>query len=108
VSQLKVVVVSFAADEAWDALLGVKTVEADTAVAAAGGGALYFLLCSIGECRTVYPSCIADGISLFNSQSNFCNMYFSVVISPNLTYFLQFSKITVFSLFSLFSVYSVS
>jgi hypothetical protein len=44
---LKVVVVSFAADEAWDALLGVKTAEAGTVVAAAGGGALCFLLCSI-------------------------------------------------------------
>jgi hypothetical protein len=39
-------VVSFAADEAWDALLGVKTTEAGT-VAAAGGGALCFILCSI-------------------------------------------------------------
>jgi hypothetical protein len=39
-------VVSFAADEAWDALLGVKTAEAGMAVAA-GGGALCFLLCSI-------------------------------------------------------------
>jgi hypothetical protein len=39
-------VVSFAADEAWDALFGVKTVEAGTA-AAAGGSALCFLLCSI-------------------------------------------------------------
>jgi hypothetical protein len=44
---LKVVVVSFASDEAWDALLGVKTAEAGTTAAAAGGGALYFLLCSI-------------------------------------------------------------
>jgi hypothetical protein len=40
-------VVSFAAVEAWDGLLGVKTTEAGTAAAAAGGGALYFLLCSI-------------------------------------------------------------
>jgi Na+-transporting NADH:ubiquinone oxidoreductase subunit NqrF len=40
-------VVSFAADEAWDALLGVKTTEAGTATSAAGGGALCFLLCSI-------------------------------------------------------------
>jgi hypothetical protein len=40
-------VVPFAADEAWDALLGVKTVEAGTAVAVVGGGALCFLLCSI-------------------------------------------------------------
>jgi hypothetical protein len=40
-------VVSFAADEAWDALLGVKTTEAGTTAAAAGGGALCFLLCSI-------------------------------------------------------------
>jgi hypothetical protein len=39
-------VVSFAAAEASDALLGVKTAEAGT-VAAAGGGALCFLLCSI-------------------------------------------------------------
>jgi hypothetical protein len=39
-------VVSFAADEAYDALLGVTTAEAGTA-AAAGSGALYFLLCSI-------------------------------------------------------------
>jgi hypothetical protein len=101
-------VVSFATDEAWDALLGVKTAEAGTAAAAAGGGALYFLLCSIGECRTVYPSRITDDISHFNSQSNFCNMYFCVVISPNLIFSLQFSKITVFSLFSLFNVYSVS
>jgi hypothetical protein len=38
--------VSFAADEAWDALLGVKTAEAGT-TAAAGSGALCFLLCSI-------------------------------------------------------------
>jgi hypothetical protein len=40
-------VVSFATDEAWDALLGVKTAEVGTAAAAAGGGALCFLLCSI-------------------------------------------------------------
>jgi hypothetical protein len=41
-------VVSFAANEAWDALLGVKTAEAGTvAAAAAGGGALCFLLCYI-------------------------------------------------------------
>jgi hypothetical protein len=39
-------VVSFAANEAWDALLGVKTAESGT-VAAAGGGAILFLLCSI-------------------------------------------------------------
>jgi hypothetical protein len=39
------VVVSFSSDEAWDALLGVKTAEAGTA--AAGGGALYFLICFI-------------------------------------------------------------
>jgi hypothetical protein len=38
-------VVSFAANEAWDALLGVKTAEAGTA-AAASGSALCFLLCS--------------------------------------------------------------
>jgi hypothetical protein len=43
------VVVSFAADEAWDALLGVKTAETGTAAVAsvAGGGALSFLFCSI-------------------------------------------------------------
>jgi hypothetical protein len=41
------VVVSFAADETWDALLGVKTTEAGTAAAAAGGGALCSLHCSI-------------------------------------------------------------
>jgi hypothetical protein len=35
-------------------------------------------------------------------------MYFSVVISPNLIFYLKFSKIIVFSLFSLFSVYFVS
>jgi hypothetical protein len=40
-------VVSFSTDEAWDALLGVKTAEAGTVAAAAGGGALCFLLCSI-------------------------------------------------------------
>jgi hypothetical protein len=39
------VVVSIATDEVWDALLGVKTAEEGTA--AAGGGALCFLLCSI-------------------------------------------------------------
>jgi hypothetical protein len=43
----KVTVVSFAADEACDALLGVKTAEAGTTAAAVGGGALCFLLCSI-------------------------------------------------------------
>jgi hypothetical protein len=40
-------VVSFAADEAWDALLGVKTTKAGMTAAAEGGGALCFLLCSI-------------------------------------------------------------
>jgi hypothetical protein len=55
----KVAVVSFAANETWDALLGVKTTEAGTAGAAAGGGALYFLLCSIIEWRTIYPSRVA-------------------------------------------------
>jgi hypothetical protein len=40
-------VVSFAADEAWDALLGVKTAEAGTTAAVASGSALCFLLCSI-------------------------------------------------------------
>jgi hypothetical protein len=39
-------VVSFAADEAWDAHLGVKNAEAGTA---GDGGALGFLLCYIGE-----------------------------------------------------------
>jgi hypothetical protein len=39
-------VVSFATDEAWDALLGVKTAEAGTAAAAASGGALCSLHCS--------------------------------------------------------------
>jgi hypothetical protein len=38
-------VVSFASNEAWDALLGVKTAKAGTAAAASG--ALSFLLCSI-------------------------------------------------------------
>jgi hypothetical protein len=47
-------VVSFAADGASDALLGVKTAEAGTA--AVGGGALCFLLCSIQ--MTVGPSSI--------------------------------------------------
>jgi hypothetical protein len=55
--------------------LGVKTAEAGTT--AAGGGALCFLL---------YPSRITDNISLFNPQSNFFNMYFSVIISPNLNF----------------------
>jgi hypothetical protein len=41
-------VVSFASDEAWDALLDVKTAEVGTTAAATtGGGALCFLLCSI-------------------------------------------------------------
>jgi hypothetical protein len=40
-------VVLFAADDAWDALLGVKTTEAGMAAATVGGGALCFLLCSI-------------------------------------------------------------
>jgi hypothetical protein len=35
-----------------------------------------------------------------------CNMYFSIVITPNM-FFLNFSKITIFSLISLFSVHSV-
>jgi hypothetical protein len=41
--------VSFAVDEAWDALLGVKTAKAGTVGAAVSGGALFFLLCSVGE-----------------------------------------------------------
>jgi hypothetical protein len=62
-------VVSFAADEAWDALLRVRTTEAGTA--AAGGGALCFLLCSIQ--MTVGGSSIQmknSSISPFNLQSN--------------------------------------
>jgi hypothetical protein len=43
----KVAVVSSASDESWDALLGVKTAEAGTAAAAAGGAALCSPLCSI-------------------------------------------------------------
>jgi hypothetical protein len=58
----KVAVVSFAADGAWDALLGVKTAEVGITGATAGGGALCFLLYSIGEWRTVYPPGIADSI----------------------------------------------
>jgi muramoyltetrapeptide carboxypeptidase LdcA involved in peptidoglycan recycling len=42
--------------------LVVKTIEAGTVGAAAGGGALCFLLCSIGERRTIYMSRIAEGI----------------------------------------------
>jgi hypothetical protein len=49
-------VVSFATDEAWDALLCVKTTEAGTTVPATGGGALSFLLCSIQV--TVWASSI--------------------------------------------------
>jgi hypothetical protein len=41
------VVVSFAVDEAWDALLGVKTVETGMATTAGSSSALCFLLCSI-------------------------------------------------------------
>jgi hypothetical protein len=48
-------VVSFAADEAWNALLGVKTAKAGTVAVAAGGGALCFLLCYIQ--MTVEASC---------------------------------------------------
>jgi hypothetical protein len=43
------VLVLFAANETWDALLGVKTAKAGTAGSAAGGDAQCFLLCSIGE-----------------------------------------------------------
>jgi hypothetical protein len=32
--------------------------------------------------KKVYSSRFADNISLFNPQSNFCNMYFSVVSRP--------------------------
>jgi hypothetical protein len=84
------VVVSFANNEAWDAILGVKTAEAGTATAAAGSGALCFLL---------YPSRVADDISLFNPQSNFCNMYFSVVISTNLIFPYSFPKSSCFHYF---------
>jgi hypothetical protein len=40
-------VVSFAVDEAWDAVLGVKTTESGTTAAVAGGGALWFHFCFI-------------------------------------------------------------
>jgi hypothetical protein len=84
------VVVSFATNEAWDALLGVKTTKAGTAAAAVGGGALCFLL---------YSSRVADDISLFNPQSNFCKMYFSVVISSNLIFPYSFLKSPCFHYF---------
>jgi hypothetical protein len=57
--------VSFAADEAWDALLGVKTAEAGMVGVATGSGALCILLCSIGECRTVYLSRVAASPTTF-------------------------------------------
>jgi hypothetical protein len=37
----------------------------------ADGGALFFLICSIGEWRTVYLSHVTDDIYLFYPQSNF-------------------------------------
>jgi hypothetical protein len=44
----------------------------------------------------------------FPSATKCCNKYFFVVISPNLIpFFLNFSKITIYSLISLFSVHSV-
>jgi hypothetical protein len=86
-------VVSFAADEAWDALLGVKTAEAGTTAAEAGGGALCFLLCSIQV--TVGAGSIqiknSSHLSLY-SAIKYCNKYFFVVISPNLIFFLFYIK----------------
>jgi hypothetical protein len=43
---LKVVVVSFATDEAWDALLGVKTTEAGTTAAAVPSASSFIRLAS--------------------------------------------------------------
>jgi hypothetical protein len=84
-------VASFAADEAWDALLGAKTVEAGTAATAVGGGALCFFLCSI------HVIVVASSIQMKNS-SHFsfsfaikcCDKNFFVVISPNLILFSHF------------------
>jgi hypothetical protein len=74
-------VVSFATDEAWDALLGVKTAEAATAVA--GGGALCVLLCSIQVTVGVSSIQMKNSlISPFNLQSNVVT---SISLTPNLT-----------------------
>jgi hypothetical protein len=61
------VVLSFAAEEAWDALLGVKTAEAGTTTAVAGGGALCFLLTHPASptvflfliCNQIFVTCIS-------------------------------------------------
>jgi hypothetical protein len=45
--------------------LGVKTAEAATAGAAAGGGAFCFLFCSIGEWTKVYLSRVAASPTTF-------------------------------------------
>jgi hypothetical protein len=54
------VVVSFATNEAWDALLGVKTAEAGTTLA--DGSSLCFLLCSI------QMTVVASSIQMKNSS----------------------------------------
>jgi hypothetical protein len=87
---LKVAVVSFAADEAWDALFGVKTAKAGTTPVVVGGGALCFLLCSIK--LTVGASSIQMKNNFhftFQSAIKCCNKYFFVVINSNLIFFVS-------------------
>jgi hypothetical protein len=74
------VVVSFAAEESWDALLGVKTAEAGTA----DGGALCFLLCSIQV--TVGGG---SSIQLKNSSIYRFNLQSNVVTSISLSLLVQ-------------------
>jgi hypothetical protein len=88
--------------------LGVKTAEAGMVRAAAGGGALCFLLYSFGEWRTIYPPRVTNGIPLFNPQSKFVTCISPSYLVKIWLFFLQFSKITMFPLFSLSRVYSVS
>jgi hypothetical protein len=83
-------VVSFATDEAFDALLGVKTAEAGMALAVVGGGALCFLLCSIQV--TVGASSIQmknSPISPFNLQSNVVTSI-SLFLLVQIWYFYDF------------------
>jgi hypothetical protein len=45
--------------------LGVKTAKAGTVGAAVSGGALFFLLCSVGEWRKIYLSRVAASSTTF-------------------------------------------
>jgi hypothetical protein len=80
------VVVSFAAAEAWDALLGVKTAEVGTAAAAVGGG---WRRCPLLPPLFYSSDCGGSSIQMKNSPIYPFNLQSNIVTSISLLLLVQ-------------------